>query len=104
VRLEWQWNVDRWAGALRSSLTADTVWFMSRPVAAIQQEIRDLTVAEKEEILLTLLEELDGPADEGVEAAWLEEVERRGREIDSGAVHAIPAAAVFSRLDKILGK
>jgi hypothetical protein len=34
-----------------------------------------------------------------VEAAWLEEVERRGREIDSGAVKSIPAADVFSRLE-----
>lgn len=77
---------------------------MARPVAKIQQEIRDLTVAEKEEILATLLEELDGPPDEGVEAAWLEEVERRGREIDSGAVECIPAQEVFARLDKISGK
>jgi hypothetical protein len=72
---------------------------MPRPVTAIQQEIRELTVAEKQEILLALLEELDGPADEGVESAWLEEVERRGSEIDSGAVKSIPAADVFSRLE-----
>lgn len=77
---------------------------MARPVAQIQQEIRDLTVAEKEEVLATLLEELDGPPDEGVEAAWLEEAERRGREIDSGVVECIPATEVFSKLDKILGK
>jgi hypothetical protein len=72
---------------------------MSRPVSTIQQEIRDLTMAEKEEIPVTLLEELDGPADEGVESAWLEEVERRGSEIDSGAVKSIPAADVLSRLE-----
>lgn len=44
---------------------------MSRPVAMIQQEIRDLSLAEKEEALRTLLEELDGPPDLNVEATWL---------------------------------
>jgi hypothetical protein len=77
---------------------------MARPVTAIQQEIRELTNAEKEEILTMLIAELDGPADEGVEAAWDEEVERRSREIDSGAVECIPAKDVFARVDKILGK
>lgn len=77
---------------------------MARPVAIIQQEIRNLTVAEKEELLATLLEELDDPPDEGVEAAWLEEAERRGREIDSGAVDCVPAEDVFAKLDRILGK
>jgi hypothetical protein len=77
---------------------------MARPVAIIQQEIRDLTSAEKEELLAMLIEELDGSPDEGVEAAWLEETERRSREIDSGAVECIPAKDVFARIDKILGK
>ena len=70
----------------------------------IQQEIRDLTVAEKEEILATLIEELDGAVDQGVEAAWLEEVERRGREIDASTVECVPAQDVFARLDKLLSK
>jgi len=77
---------------------------MAKPVTAIQQEIRALTNAEKEEILAALIEELDGPADEGVEAAWVEEIGRRSREIDSGAVECIPAKDVFARIDKILGK
>ncbi|HEX2654728.1 MAG TPA: addiction module protein [Xanthobacteraceae bacterium] len=77
---------------------------MVKPVAAIQQEIRALTNAEKEELLATLLEELDGPAEAGTEAAWDEEIARRSREIDSGAVQCVPAEDVFSRIDKILGK
>jgi putative addiction module component (TIGR02574 family) len=85
-------------------MPADTVAHMSKPVDRIQQEIRDLSTAEKEEVLHTLLDELDGPPDEEVEAAWLAEVERRGREIDNGTVQCIPATEVFSRLDKILGK
>jgi hypothetical protein len=77
---------------------------MARPVATIREDIRSLSVSEKEEILSTLLEELEGPPDEGVEAAWLEEIERRGREIESGAVQCIPAKDVFAKLDTILGK
>lgn len=77
---------------------------MARSIALIQKDIRSLTAAEKEEILATLIEELGGPPDEGVEAAWLEEIERRGREIESGAVECIPAKDVFAKLDKILGK
>ncbi|MFO1504055.1 MAG: addiction module protein [Steroidobacteraceae bacterium] len=77
---------------------------MARPVAVIQQEIRSLSDAEKEEILATLLEELDGPPDPGVEAAWLEEAQRRSQEIDSGAVKCIPAEEVFAKIDRILGK
>lgn len=74
----------------------DTLRFMARPVATIQQEIRELANAEKEDLLAMLIAELDGPADEGAEAAWDEEVERRSREIDSGAVECIPARDVFS--------
>lgn len=55
-------------------------------------------------LLATLLEELDGPPDAGAEAAWFEEIGRRSREIDSGAVECIPARDVFARVDKILGK
>jgi putative addiction module component (TIGR02574 family) len=83
---------------------ADTVSSMVKPVAAIQQEIRDLTDAEKEQLLTTLIEELDGPPEEGVEAAWRDEIERRSGEIDSNAVECIPAKEVFARVDKILGK
>jgi hypothetical protein len=77
---------------------------MAKPVTAIQQEIRELTNAEKEDLLATLLEEMDGTADEGVEAAWAEEIARRSSEIDGGAVECIPAKEVFARVDKILGK
>lgn len=77
---------------------------MSRPIARIQDEIRRLSAAEKEEVLRTLLEELDGPPDPDVEAAWLEEVERRAAEIDSGQVQCVPADEVFRQLDALLKK
>ena len=77
---------------------------MARPLAIIQQEIHSLTTEEKEEILRSLIEELDGPADPAIEAAWLDEAERRGKEIDSGTVKCVPAKDVFAKLDAILNK
>jgi len=47
----------------------------------------------------SLLESLnDAPADEGVEAAWSEEIKRRIEEIDSGKVQMIPYEEVRRRL------
>jgi len=71
---------------------------MARPLARIEEEVRSLSTAEKETLLRVLWEELDGPADPDVEAAWLQEVSRRSEEIDSGAVQSRPADEVFARL------
>jgi hypothetical protein len=38
------------------------------------------------------------PPDPDVESAWLEEVRRRGMEIDTGQVEVIPADEVFRKL------
>ena len=71
---------------------------MVRPLAKIEKELRSLSTPEKEALLRVLWEELDGPADPDVEAAWLREVSRRSEEIDSGAVQSVPADEVFPRL------
>ena len=42
---------------------------------------------------------LNGPPEPDVEAAWLEEVRRRGREIDTGQVELLPADDVFRKLE-----
>ena len=42
--------------------------------------------------------ELTGLPDPDVEAAWLEEAHRRGREIDTGQVELLPADEVFRKL------
>jgi putative addiction module component (TIGR02574 family) len=77
---------------------------MARLLAKIQQEIRGLSGPEKEALLRLLWEELDGPSDPGVEAAWLEEVRRRGQEIDAGQVELVPADQVFRELGAGLKK
>jgi putative addiction module component (TIGR02574 family) len=54
-------------------------------------------------IARSLLESLDeGPADEGVEAAWSDEIQRRIEEIDSGKVQLIPHEEVRRRLAAML--
>jgi putative addiction module component (TIGR02574 family) len=77
---------------------------MARPLAQIQDEIRTLSDSEKETLLRTLWEQLDGPPDANVEAAWLEEVRTRGREIDEGRVELVPADQVFRKLGDSLKK
>ena len=77
---------------------------MARPLAKIQEEIRTLSASDKEALLRLLWEELDGPPDPDVEAAWLEEVRRRGREIDAGQVKLEPADQVFRKLEASLKK
>jgi putative addiction module component (TIGR02574 family) len=51
----------------------------------------------------SLLESLDDePCDDGVEAAWNEEIKRRIEEIDSGKVQMIPYEEVRRRLAALL--
>ncbi len=45
-----------------------------------------------------LIESLDPESDEGVEEAWMAEIERRMAEVDSGAVQTIPWEELRARL------
>ncbi|MGH8242129.1 MAG: addiction module protein [Steroidobacteraceae bacterium] len=77
---------------------------MARPLAKIKEEIRTLSASDKEALLRLLWEELDGPSDRDVDAAWLEEVRKRGREIDESRVALVPADQVFRELGNSLKK
>jgi len=57
---------------------------MSTVVAEIEVRIRSLRVEDKTDLLRDLIADLDGPADPGVERAWLEEAQRRHREMIEG--------------------
>jgi putative addiction module component (TIGR02574 family) len=54
----------------------------------------------EERVALTglLIESLEPVSEEGVEEAWLAEIERRMAELDSGAVQTIPWEELRSRL------
>jgi hypothetical protein len=89
---------------LRASSGAGTLRFMARPLEEIRQEIRALSTSDKEELFRSLREELDGPPDPDVEAAWLKEVRRRDLELERAEVESIPAEEVFQRLRSTLKK
>ena len=76
---------------------------MGRKLDDLFREAAELSEGERAELAGLLLESLEGEPDEGVEAAWSAEVERRIREIDSGLVKTIPweqvRAELFARLN-----
>ena len=71
---------------------------MSDDVAEIEAKIRALSPDEKAELIRSLIADLDGPEDAGVEQAWLDEAERRHRELHDGKVQGIPGERVFEDL------
>ncbi len=77
---------------------------MSSDVAEIEAKIRSLTLKDKTELIRTLIAELDGPADPDVERAWLEEAQRRYREVVEGKVQPVPGERVFANLRARLGR
>jgi putative addiction module component (TIGR02574 family) len=77
---------------------------MPSNVEEIEAKIRTLSPEDKAELLRSLIGELDGPADVDVERMWLEEAQRRYREIEEGTVKPIPAERVFQNLRSRLKK
>jgi hypothetical protein len=54
--------------------------------------------------LRDIVADLDGERDPEVEKAWLEEAQRRFRELKDGVVEAIPAQEVFKNARDRLNK
>lgn len=71
---------------------------MSRNVEELFREAAGLPEAERAELAGKLLESIEGEPEEGVEAAWAEEVERRVRQIEAGEVKTIPWEEVRAKL------
>jgi putative addiction module component (TIGR02574 family) len=71
---------------------------MADDVAEIEAKIRALGVDERAALIRALIADLDGPEDEAVEQAWLEEVERRHCELMDGKIQGIPGERVFENL------
>ena len=53
---------------------------------------------ERADVAKHLIASLDDPADEGVEAAWLAEVERRLQDVDRGTANFEPWEVVRARI------
>jgi putative addiction module component (TIGR02574 family) len=71
---------------------------MADDVVAIEAKIRALSHEEKTGLIRALIADLDGPEDAGVEKAWLEQAERRHRELLDGKVQGVPGEQVFENL------
>lgn len=59
-----------------------------------------LSEGDRTDLIAALIESLDAEAEEGVEEAWRIEIERRAKEIESGAVQSIPWEVVRERLGR----
>lgn len=70
---------------------------MAKTINEIEREISALAASEKEEILRHLISELDGSVEEGVEAAWRIEAERRYKELKDGTVESVPGDVVMAK-------
>lgn len=71
---------------------------MAKRAADLYSEALKLDEAERAELAGLLFESLEPEADEGVEAAWREEIERRMKALDKGSSATIPWSEVRARL------
>ncbi len=71
---------------------------MARSARELFEEAMRLTPEERAALTGLLLESLEPESEEGVEQAWMAEVERRMAELDSGTVQTIPWNELRARL------
>ena len=61
-----------------------------------------LDASDRTELVGLLIDSLDPETEQGAEAAWLQEIDRRARELDSGTVQTIPWEIARERLLRVL--
>lgn len=76
---------------------------MTKSREELYREALQLDESERAALAGMLLESLDAGFEEGVEAAWLVEIERRVAELDAGTVETIPWEVVKSKLQRRSG-
>lgn len=64
----------------------------------IKSELAGLTPEDRAELARFLIESLDGEEEQGVQAAWDEELKRRAAEIESGRVVGEPAEKMLREM------
>jgi len=57
-----------------------------------------LNESDRAELVGLLIGSLDPETEQGVEAAWLQEIDRRARDLDAGAIQTIPWEIARERL------
>ncbi|MBI1733412.1 MAG: addiction module protein [Gammaproteobacteria bacterium] len=66
-------------------------------IAELEEELLKLSEPEKKQLLRRLIADLDEGRDEDVKRAWLEEAQRRYKELKDGVVRVIPAEEAIAR-------
>jgi len=72
-------------------------------IEKIISTISDLPVEQRAEIASHIFLSLNAP-DQAVEQVWMDEVERRAREMDSGDIEMVPGDQAMQRLKSITEK
>jgi hypothetical protein len=77
---------------------------MAKAPPEVENNSRAPRDEQRGEPLRAMVAELDGPSEPEPDVAgvWLDEAERRDREIDSGAVESIPGEEVFRDAAQLL--
>lgn len=70
----------------------------STAMKQLKQQVLGLPEQERAELMHDVIASLDGAGDDGVEEAWAEDITRRVREIETGAVQTVDAAEVMRRI------
>jgi len=70
---------------------------MTPEVSKLLEQALSLSVEEQEALADSLISNLGGKVDKGVQAAWDDEVKRRIEELDSGKAKTIPWEEVRER-------
>lgn len=71
-------------------------------VEELSARAKALPAEDRARLAEELLESLQGEADVEAEAAWEREIERRVAEIESGAVHLVPAEEVHAEARRLI--
>ncbi|HEY8009517.1 MAG TPA: addiction module protein [Rudaea sp.] len=71
---------------------------MAASVTELFVEASELAESDRAALAGLLLESLESPPEVGIEAAWVEEVERRVKQIELGEVEAVSWEEVRERL------
>ena len=71
---------------------------MSRTFTDLWKDASELSAKDRADLAGLLIESLEGEPDEGIEAAWAAEIERRVAELEAGTVKSVPWEAVRQRL------
>lgn len=71
-------------------------------IESIRKQALELRPSERAELAEALLSSLDEMSESEIEALWVDEVRRRGRELDEGVAEAIPADVVRREAQALL--